>query len=499
MNLIKRSLISIYRQPIKSGTFFFVVLLLSMLASGAILVQQAIITTDQNLRMRMPSVSTVIQDSNAIYEQTGAFPEHEIISPDIIRQIGEFPQVRDFDYSIDMRWGVTARGMLPWENPNMPFQMGWDYDEELGVNLHIEGTNNPNFLEIRDQFVELVHGRSFSVEDLEVNETMEFYPVLVSTGFSEANNLNIDSTFEVQVVVFPLVTVGDGYAEDRSQPPLAETIFPLQVIGIFEPSVSELPENADIDELFQMDRLLARMQYRIYVPNFVAELMFEARAIGHINQGEIFFQNLFLLHDPMDFNEFALEVENLEGAWRATDFSSGFRDISASMDNMREIARFILIMAVGATLLIIGLVILLLLHNRKYEIGVYLALGEKKNRIVSQLFIEMIPLAVIGITLALFSSYMISNGLSQEMLRQQMLEQQNEISISHDLNPLEFLGYRFELTHEEMLANFEIGLDINSIILFYFGGLGMIFMSIALPILHTININPKDLLTTAQR
>ena len=492
MNFIKRAMISVFRQLIKSGIFLLLVFLLSMLTSGAILVRSAINNTDQNLRKQMPTVATVIynfdyDEMQLIYEQTGEWPhiEEDLLTLEILRTIGSFPQVKLFDYSIDMNFGVTGSGLTAWE------RLGWGssfwYDPYLGVSLSVGGVGSIDFLEIRDRFMELVSGRSFN--ELDLNETGDIFPVLIASGFAEANGFNIDSYFDVQVVVFDQIEFGDGYMEDRDSPPVFETTFPLKVIGIFDPI---LPYYLDSEDELEWERYAREVafQHRIYVPNAAAEMMFNVRAKGQIGPTDIFFQNLYLLNDPLDFSDFAYEVENMTGNWRAVDYSRGFEEISASMANMHEVANLVLFMAIGATILLISLLVLLFLHDRKHEIGVYLALGEKKGKIVLQILIELIPLAIIGITLALFAGNLMASGLSHEILRQELANpsHRNTIEESH---ALEELGYRFELSHAEMLEAYEISIDFETVVLFYAIGLGTVLIAAIIPISHFINLSPK--------
>jgi len=490
VNIFKRSILSITRQPVKSILFLVIVFLLSTLAAGAILTQEAIQATDQALRRRMPTISTVMQDAGRAYEQTGEWPEFELLSPDLIRQIGEFPQVRAYDYSIDIGWGVTGYGLNPWYNPHF-WTTSFNYDEELGPRLYIEGIGHPNFLEVREDFIELIDGHAFS--EAELNSSMAPFPALISAGFAEANDLDIGSIFEIQVVVFDLVSIDGSDIENRDEPPLVEDSFPLEIIGIFEPIISTVPEDADLDVAFEMDQVQFRMQHRIYVPNFVAEQMFDIRVQTPLSPDHIFIQNFFLLEDPMYFDAFAAEVANVAGGWRATDFSSGFRAIHASMENMQEIANFILLGAIGATLITVALATLLFLRDRKQEFGIYLALGEKKGKIISQVVFELGLIAIVGMTIALFTGNIISEGVSRNMLRQNIAEEQRPAA-PHELNQLEHLGYRFELTIDEMLESYEIGIDGRSVLLFYTIGLGTVSIAIIIPTSIIVNKKPKDTL-----
>jgi len=367
MSFLKRALINIYRQPLKSGIFLFLVILLGILTSGAISVRQAIVNTDQNLRRQMPAVVTVVQNFNdeaslAIYEETGERPEIEIerLAPEFIREIGALPQVRVYDYTIDLSWGVTSRELQMWENPNFPDAptLG-EYDEILGVRLRVRGVSDPDFVETREGLIELVAGRNF--DEPEMYQFGDAYPALIALGFAVTNNLDIGSTFNAQVVVF------DDPFESEIR---FEEEFSFEVIGIFDPVFNDVADADDMGELFQSDRHQMMMQHRVYIPNVVAELMFNVRAENIFEMDEVFLQNFFILNDPMDFRDFASEIENLPGSWHVVDLSSSFSEISASMENMLEIADLILFMSLGATLLIISLLVILLLRERKHEIGI---------------------------------------------------------------------------------------------------------------------------------
>lgn len=494
MKFSKRSLISIYRKPIKSSIFLILVILLGILSAGSILVQQAIVTADQNLRRRMPAVSTIMQHVDEdIYEQTGEWPAFEVLNPDLIHQVGAFPQVKSFDYAITIQRGVTISGFSLWDDPDFFFTLSFDYDDDLGVHVSVEGVHHADFLDVRDQFIELVSGRSFEEEEFVVSHSP--YPVLVASGFAQENELSIGSTFEAQVVVFYETNIQDmPIIEHRDKPPVVEETFVLEVIGIFDHIFPTLPADADFDDTLQAHVFQSVMQHRLFLPNDVVERMFEARVQSAMLPDNIFITNFFLLNDPLDFEAFALEVENLPGSWRAINFSSGFRRISTAMESMQEIADFVFLGATGATLLITMLLVLLFLNDRKHEIGIYLALGEKRLKIILQMLLELMPLAVIGITIALFLGNILATEMSQEFLRQSLEENRTEFLMSDGSNVLKYFGYRFELQPEEMLENYEVNMSLETVVFFYFIGLGTIFIATLIPIWHTTKIAPKKIL-----
>jgi len=488
MKNIKRATIAIYRQPVKSAIFLILIIILGVLTSGAISVRQAVINTERNLRNRMPSVVSVVQDFDyptilEIYETTGVWPSVEIkrFTPELIREIGDFPQVRTYDFAIDLSWGVSGRNLSMWENPHFLSPNLGEYDENLGVRMRIRGVSNPNFLETREGLVELESGRSFT--DFEMYDFDDIYPALIASGFARTNDLDVGSIFNVQVVVFENGLYGDVIFEES---------FPLEVVGIFNPIFREIDENALVYQLFQADREQIMMQHRVYVPNAVAELMFNVRAQNNYEMDEVFLHNFFILNDPMDFHDFSAEIQNLPGSWRVMDLSASFFEISASMENLLELADFVYFISIVATLLVTTLLLLLILHERKNEIGIYLALGEKKRNIVGQMLFELMPIAIVGMVAALFLGNLLASSISQEMIREDLIR--GDSVRLYEGNLLEELGYRFEMTHEEMLESYSVNINVGGVVLFVATGSIVILISTAMPIYYLTSLNPKKVL-----
>jgi len=503
MGFIKRAITTIYRQPIKSCIFLALIFLLGILTSGAISVREAIFNTETNLRRQMPAIAMVEYDFDhetamEIYDETGVWPDlgFELLTSDMIHEIGALPQVQIFDYSIDIHFGVTGTGLTLWQDIDWysPYPMG--YDQDLGVEFTVEGISTTYFLEARTGFLELIEGRSFNETDLSYNK--EYFPVLISSAFAEVNGFGLDSLFDVQVVVFNHVEQNDGsYMEDRNGSLVAYEEFTLEVIGVFEPILPQLSLSADDSQIDNARFRTSQINHRLYVPNSLAQLVVDVMSEASWRDGDILLQNFFLLNDPLVFEDFANGVGNLDGNWRAVDFSRGFSEISSSMENLLAIADLILFIAIGATVLVTGLLVLLFLRDRRHEIGIYLALGEAKSKIVLQIFLELIPLAIVAMTLALFMGNIMASEISMNMLRRE-LALPSDTSGVQESHLLKELGYHFELTHEEMLDAYEIRLDTQSVVLFYTIGGTTIFLATLTPIMHAINLNPKQLLLESQ-
>ena len=117
-----------------------------------------------------------------------------------------------------------------------------------------------------------------------------------------------------------------------------------------------------------------------------------------------------------------------------------------------------------------------------------------KSGVMFQLVMEVILITILAITLALGAGNILSSEITHEMLRHDMIHQLGNQGTVQAFHPLEELGYRFELTHEEMLELYEIRLDINSIVIFYTVGFGIVLIATIIPILSIIRLDPKKIL-----
>ena len=288
--------------------------------------------------------------------------------------------------------------------------------------------------------------------------------------------------------------------------------FQFEIVGLFDmvERETELLMRSDSDWVeFERQRDVLN---QIYVPNYITEEIRRFRfdsfneMDGGIRTDEDFvppIASLFILEDPFYIEDFREAVEPLLPEFIGIDdLSSAFNDVESSMEIMQEIANWVLWISIGATILILSLLITLFLHDRRYEMGIYLALGEQKPKIVSQILIEVIVVAFVGITLAVFAGNVISSRMSQAMLRNALVEEDNVhfgegVRVGFHIlgsSSLEGMGFNFEMTPDEMMEQFDISLNTQVILLIYGIGLAVIAASTLVPVIYTVRLNPKKVL-----
>jgi len=513
MNFLKRATLTLKRQLFKTMLLFAMVFLLGALMSSAISIRYAIINTDHALRRQLPAVATIHVDERRIQVEQELSDEWiflENVTPTLIREIGRLPYVQAFDYTA---WGhrffsetlmraFDADLFLLAEHPQENATDRGSLTVREGVSFEqftLKGIQNPNVVDIESGLVDLVSGRVFTEDEIENGA----HVVIVSQSFLNANHLVLG---EHMLLEYRIYDEFSGHENPLDH--LIDTkIFELEIIGIFDHA---LPEGEQLSSGTIHQHI--QMVNRLYVPNRLVEsvipfyfdtfLETHPEILEHLmGEGELEdmlrYENIvFLLNDPLDLESFRAYVNSrLPEFWTTSDLSNAYADMSSSMAMMQEIANALAISAFVATIITLGLLILLYIKDRKLEIGVYLALGEKKKKIVGQVMIELLVVAVLALSFSLIVGHLVATQVSVHMIQTDLVRQASEERvIIGEADTPEALGFRHEITHEEMLELYDTSLNLMTVIVFYGTTFAIIAISVIPPIYYLAKLQPKNVL-----
>lgn len=211
---------------------------------------------------------------------------------------------------------------------------------------------------------------------------------------------------------------------------------------------------------------------------------------------------IFVLKEAGDLEVFKTEsMAELPEYYTIADNSKEFSTVTAPMSNMGWIAGIILYVAIGATVLILSLLITLFLRDRKHEMGIYLSLGERKRKIAGQILTEVMMIAVIAISLSLFTGNILAKNISSSMLENQIIAEHT--NGPDDIMPQD-LKYSYSsfssnysgstLSGTDLIDAYKVTLDVKTILLFFACGIGTVALSTLIPIAYTLRLNPKKIL-----
>jgi putative ABC transport system permease protein len=389
--------------------------------------------------------------------------------------------------------------------------------------FHVNGVSRPEIIYIEHGLYELVEGRLFTNEEINPYVIPSIAPILVSREFAQSNDLSIGSYMELKsmpIFVLPEdANVPEGgftdmeWGEELWNHPYnqaQEVIYEFEIVGIFD--VTRILRG-NIEELMDhqnMVNLFFTPNWRVYEAISDEanswQLWADVFNMHDWNEGLVSILQaqadsitaLWLLHDWEDVATFMEAANQILPPSLEVDegLMDTFRPMIEATNSLNTIVSRVLWLASGAMVMVLTLLILLYLRERRHEIGIYLALGEKKVKIMLQLLLEIVIVSTLGLIMAFLVANMLSEQLSLSILQTELAS--NERSDDHIPVMLERLGFGQALAPDEMLAFFEVSLDMEAVILFFLGGLGTVTLSTVVPVVYIMEINPKEILMQAK-
>ena len=521
LNLSKRVFISIQRQKGRFLLLLGIVFLLMVLVSGSIATWQAIINTEMNLRRRLPAIATISLDQERVInerELRDEWFETGRVPASMIREIGDLPYVRMFDYTA---WGYSffSEELVRVFSPELFLEAGFTEvpmvdigslsiqgDVEL-EQFTLKGVHEPSVIDIEAGLIHLTAGRTFAESEVYNGS----YVAIISQNFLEANQLYLGGFFTLDYNIYSELSGGGVFVAEEYytvENLILSKPFELEIIGVFEHTLTNNTRD-EIDNAFSHIQILNQ----IYVPNRLvestvdlyieafresqAEFLEEILAADDLEEILDYENIMFLLYDPtylINFKRAANAI--IPEYWTVHDLSNAYADISSSMEMLNDIANLLLFSAIGAVVVILNLLILLFVRDRKEEIGIYLALGEKRIKIVWHMILEVMVISFIAISMALFVGHFLASEISTTMIRNDLASPASDAYEFTTIyaGTLESMGFHHEMTHEEMLASHDVSLNITMIVIFYAVALGSILLAILVPITYITRLNPKRVL-----
>jgi len=515
MNSFKRAATSITRNLGKTIILLCLIFILGSLIAGAISVREAIHNTDANLKRNMRPLVSVFKDFDAWDDYVNTYyeiddflidfePMRPFLAPEDVHFLGQLEYVYFYDYFI--QWG-----MLESREFIRDYTSEYNFWNESGglptTQFPLMGTAHTELIQVEQEAIRITQGRQF--EPYEHDASSEPIAAIVSEKFANHNNLSLHSIF----------TLGHWFIEpdERGSTRAWESFhfdddnilvhleFEFEIVGIFE--LGDQIDADDYDEAWRRWDLL----YTIYVPNWAVEEISgqwqqtNISILESFNHEWLLFHqwhgqnppdiiSVFALEDPLYMDDFIeAATPYLPEFHQFENMSITFDAITSSMVTLRSIADWVLWTSILATISILSLLIILFLRDRRYEMGVYLALGEKKGKIISQILMEVLVISFIAISVSIFIGNTISETVSHQMLMNELIAEDDELWLPGSRSRFHNLGLPVNnLSIDEMIDQFDIVLDIQTVSLFYAIGLGTVGLSTIVPVIYIIKLNPKE-------
>lgn len=472
--------------------------------SSALVISEAVHQSENRLWDSIPAIA-VIDHDNSIEgflhqfvletngknffeltdEQQERFETAHRFNPGFLQEVMDFPQVRSVEYL-----GITHLFSSNYSRFGNEHGL---INSDGATSFFTTGISAKDFSLIREGVIELTAGRNFTDEELASGKNV----MIVSEELAFHNNWNVLDIITLNNSVYYLP--GEELETHPFGAPLPlywTESHQFQIIGLFKARPANTGAS-DIDYAVNLEIL-----NRILIPiekfrtlrfdnwsNDPHQTPFlESGGLDRLSMQ----QTAFLLHSSREMRSFIEEVTpSLPAAFRIREVST-FGSMIETLDIFQNFSSWILLGSNLAGFLLLGFLVLLFLNDRKHEIGIYLALGDKKLKVLAQFVMEIIPIALLALTAGFFIGYFLSDHLSVQIIQTELisLHRPNQKFGNHILSNFE-VGH---MTIEEMMASYQIELSAGTVARYFLFGLSSIIMAVLLPIAYVSNLKLQKII-----
>lgn len=339
-------------------------------------------------------------------------------------------------------------------------------ESESGGNMMIRGAGMDGDLNLQgilysesaqafaDTDSTLIEGRHITEEDVNTNVA------LIEKTLAEENDLSVGDKITISEMEF-------------------------EVVGIYEATVSSQDLSIPIASMLPFNR--------IFIPYTAANEVKGEDAVGTVDSAT------FFMDDPANVDSFisqAKEESNVDFETYALDANNSlYQQMTGPINNVASFSNNIVYLVTIAGTVILGLIVMMSIRERKHEMGVLLSLGEKKWKLIGQFIVEIFIVAVVALGISSIGGNVVAGQIGNQLLENQ-LQVEESTNASTGGNFLAMGGSRM-LSQQDADPIDELNVEVTAE---DFGmlaliGIGIAILATLIPALSILQLQPKTILT----
>lgn len=459
---IIKSIVSLKKRTAIIGGLFLVI---STFLITARLTQYELQNVLANVQKDLNSLVTIELDYEKILQSMysgGLQADNDVLNEELIDKIEESNYVKDFSVSASTQLFTQYADRTPKHEDKVPGGI-----IEPSNEIEIYDSSDP---ELAKYNLQIVEGEL-------ATDTNAAYPLLVSKKYAEKHKLSIGDPLALDF--------NSGYDEEQ------EALKKDGIItGIYELDANNpRPYKENEEKLFFSTRTALKE---------VKELQFGKDAPLMAGYDKIKVN----LKDPMDTQKFLNELDAENSKYQQVAFKSSYeqyKTIQSMIADFSSVLNFIQLFLILFALIVIGLIMMLSLRERKYEVGLLLSLGETKTNILLQMFLEVAIVLIVsfGISFALSTTVIApqASAVVNEQMQASMreLSDNNSIGMPRGENYVEDESTKLKTDVSVTQASFKESLISSSIIFSLLAAITCI--TTILPTIKITKKSPKEILS----
>ncbi len=247
-------------------------------------------------------------------------------------------------------------------------------------------TFTDSYTDFMDSTSEIVDGEHLTDEDIGKNVAV------MEQTLAENNDLQVGDT----------ITVTNPQDDSIS--------IELEVKGIYATISTGSDQAMDFTAMIPYNK--------IYVPYTAAAELKGADYEGTIDSAT------YYIDDPADMEAFVAQAKSES----SIDFNTFkldanddlYQQMVGPIENVASFSKNIVYLVSIAGAIILGLIVMMSIRERKYEMGVLLALGEQRWKLAGQFIVEILVVAILSLGIATVSGNAVASQVSDQLLNQEI-------------------------------------------------------------------------------
>ncbi|WP_026580863.1 ABC transporter permease [Bacillus sp. J33] len=404
MNFLKRALLSVKARKGKSILQIFVFTVICVLVLAGLSIQTAAKKSGDLARQKLGADVTLQVDMEKMREQAMSQQgeggrvrfQPAPIPVETAEELTSYEQIKG--YNIYSSTTGLAEGFEPIESDSAGEETAGEESEGQGPgraamggmmqgDVTLQGVAfTDSAAEFMDGTAAIVEGSGITEENIGENVT------LIEQTLAEENEL----------------VVGDKITVKSNRDETAE--LELEIIGIYQ-TASAGPDQA-------MDFTALNPYNKLYVPYTAAAALKGADYENTIDSA------IYYIDEPADMQSF-IDQAKRESSIDFETFTLDaddqlYQQMVGPIENVASFSNHIVYLVSTAGAIILGLIVMMSIRERKYEMGVLLAIGEKRWKLAGQFIAEILVVTVLSFGIAAASGNVVAGQLGDQLLNQEL-------------------------------------------------------------------------------
>ena len=466
MNFIKRAFWSVKARVGKSILLLIVLTVISVLVLSGLTIQTAADQSSILAREKLGGEVTLTMDREKLMEQqqgedqSGGRQRFQSVPVpiDSAEELIDSKYVKGYNYystTSALAKDFTAVGSD--DTTDSSDQGGFGGARMMAGDVSVEGIV---FSDSTSSFVNgdasIVEGRHLTKEDVNKDVT------LIEKNLASENDLKVGDSITISNT--------DG------------TESTLEIVGVYE-TTTEMDERAQ-------DFTLLNPYNQLLVPYTVANTL--KGTTDSIDRA------VYYMKDPADIQSFIADAEK-----SAIDFDQFkldandqlYQQMMGPIENVASFSNNVVLLVTIAGAIILALIVMMTIRERKYEMGVLLAIGEKKGKLVSQFLVEILIVAVLAMGISTLSGNLVANQIGEQLLQQEITQSDGTAGTPASFNSRRMPFQPSNLQDVDTMNELSIHTTSEDLMKLFGIGMIVVLLSTLIPSMTVLRLNPKAILT----